>query len=765
MTQSFLRKYFISPAVVVALGLQSGLAAILCGVPLFDTLGFERAFAAGLLSTLTSPAVAIGLLRKARRGGGTDPGRVAARALAINLAVLLPHVLAGWLVEAFNQPCDPQEGLLFLILCAGGNAAFGTALGLVAGSLVERRGLPTVLLIIMLAGFLGSALYRLYAEPQIFVYSAPFGFWPGSIYDEELGVDATLWAFRGYTLLLALTLIVVARTFVDRERLLFTLRPKRWGLLAAGGLAAATWLTHGSGRSLGFDFDRETVKEHLSRRIETTHFELFIDPSVSREQLENIVLDHEFRHHQLSQFFGRAPEGRIRSFVYRDVNQKARLMGAARTQIARPWAQEIHIDGFDYPHRVLRHELAHIFAGPLASGVFRVPASAGVLVNIGVVEGVAVAADWPVRELTVHGWARAMRALNLAPDMRSTLSATGFWSVSSSRAYTVAGSFLRYLVDQYGIDKLAVLYDDNDFHKAYGRSLDALVSEWETFIDGLPLPEDDLVIAEHRFKRPSIFQKVCAHQAANLARRGYARLGSGDLQGAQKDLEALFQYAPQDPAPLIALSEALGRGGLLPAAQAYAQRALGVKDTTRKSTMRAREALGALAWRLGRSLEAKKAFEEVRAAHLSTPSDRLQQARLFSLERPPAIQGVLRALLLGDLRFELGLIRLSRLARESPEDALIHYLYARALEQAGAYPEAIAAIQVTRAQGLSDPTLRVEADLTLGRIYMAAQSPAAAQQVFEDLARRATRDGDRAAAEDWAQRAAFGQSVKGTVLE
>ena len=147
---------------------------------------------------------------------------------------------------------------------------------------------------------------------------------------------------------------------------------------------------------------------------------------------------------------------------------------------------------------------------------------AGLFVNIGVVEGIAVAADWRVRELTVHGWTKAMQALGLMPDLRKSLDILGFWSISSSRAYTVAGSFLRYLVDTYGIDKFWVLYASNNFERAYERPLDELVTEWEGFLEKIPLPKDDLLMAEHRFKRPGIFQKVCPHVSANTAARGYA---------------------------------------------------------------------------------------------------------------------------------------------------------------------------------------------------------------------------------------------------
>ncbi|MCB9650424.1 MAG: hypothetical protein H6730_28130, partial [Deltaproteobacteria bacterium] len=393
-------------ALGVAWALHAALALILCFVPLFDTLGFERAFAAGLLTALTAPAVALSMLARARARRGPSLLQVAARALIQNLALLTPHLLAGLVVELVNQPCDQQEGLLFLILVAGGNAAFGTALGIFAGALLPRRRWAGVAVALILAGFIAAALHRVYAEPQIFVYSAPFGFWPGSLYDEELSVGAALWAFRGYTLALAFTLVLLARAFTDGA-LHPSIIPRPLTLATAALTALVTWGAHSSGGKLGFDLDRGSVQDALSLRLETEHFIIYADPSIPHTQVPRLMADHELRWAQLKRFFGVAPEGRITSFVYRDTDQKARLMGAGRTQIARPWAQEIHIHGFEVPHGVLKHELAHIFAGALAEPPFKVPARFGIFVNIGVVEGVAVAADWPVQELTVHGWTRA----------------------------------------------------------------------------------------------------------------------------------------------------------------------------------------------------------------------------------------------------------------------------------------------------------------------------------------------------------------------
>ena len=103
-------------------------------------------------------------------------------------------------------------------------------------------------------------------------------------------------------------------------------------------------------------------------------------------------------------------------------------------------------------------------------------------------EGFAVAADDPIQgELTLHQWAAGMRRQKLAPDMRKLMGTEGFYQSAPSRAYTVAGSFLRFLADTYGAEKVRVLYAHADFQQAYGRPLNDLVTEWERYVDALPL--------------------------------------------------------------------------------------------------------------------------------------------------------------------------------------------------------------------------------------------------------------------------------------
>jgi hypothetical protein len=724
----------------LVLALHGVLAVLLCLVPLFDVLGFERAFATGLITTPAAAALAVAARRAAP---DARPGDVAWAASALGLLALLPTLLAGLGVELWTSPCSPGEGLVFLVLGPVTQTLLGVALGVVATALPLSRAHPGWAVAAVLLGSLGLSLQRLWAEPQIFVYSLPFGYWPGSLYDEAVAPSLALYAHRGLAVLVALGL--VALTELRRS-------PRAWavlGLAVAGGGV----LSH-HGEALGFDRSRATVERALSRTVRTERWTLHVDPSIGEERLARLVDELGLRTAQLERFFGTRPSLHMHAYVYADDAQKQALMGAAATQLARPWQGELHVSRFDVPHPSLKHELAHLYAGELASGFLRVPARARVLVNLGLVEGVAVAADWPVRGgLTVHQWARAMRALGVAPSPERVVYPSGFWAEASVRAYTIAGSFVRHLVDTRGIGPLGRAYASNDFEGAYGVPMATLVDEWARTIDALPLSDAERTLAEHRFRAPSIFGRTCPHTTANLVEAAALDLARGETDAALPALERAFGYDASRLDVLLLGAKALGRVGRVAEAEAWATRARETPGATARGRATAVEALADLAWRADRRDAAARGYHEVRALGLSDESWRLMTVKLEALTRSSSVAAALRTYLAGERPLEQAGPLLAALVQAHPGDALLHYLYAKLLENVGLPAEAAEAARTAQALGLSDAALRSEAQLmeARGRLWSGARAEAAV--LLGALVATSTRAGPRAEAEDWLERA------------
>ena len=123
---------------------------------------------------------------------------------------------------------------------------------------------------------------------------------------------------------------------------------------------------------LGFAIDGEHIQRVLGGRRSTTHFDIFYPRSLPPQDVELLAQDHEFRYAQLCRTLKIEGPRRIRSYVFESAKQKQRLMGAGRTLIAKPWRNEIYVQRMRFPHRVLKHELAHLFAGQFGDRVFGV---------------------------------------------------------------------------------------------------------------------------------------------------------------------------------------------------------------------------------------------------------------------------------------------------------------------------------------------------------------------------------------------------------
>lgn len=477
-------------------------------------------------------------------------------------SALLPGLLllgawVGWtaLRASWSSPCSPTLGLSWYLVLPLPTLALATASGLVIGLLAPRAWHAGLAYALLLVVSLANTLTPLWRGPQIFAYDHFFGHLPGPIYDELFRIEPRLWIFRLLTLAWtagALGLAVLLR--------------RRWptardgSALPALGLCVLALLAVHWGRThrtdLGLEQSTASVEARLGGLIEGEHCRLAYPREIPEDEARRLLLQCERRMAELGDFFGVDP-GRAHVFLHRSASEKARLVGAAGTQFAKPWLGQVHVDRRGFPHPVLDHELAHVVAGRLGRRPFAVPARLlGLLPLPGLIEGAAVAADWPGGSLTVHEEARALRALGLAPDLPRILGAAGFWSQPAARAYTYAGSFLRWLVETRGPGPFASLYRDGDFEAAYGAPLRALVRQWEAFLDREPLSPELLAMAEERLRRPSIFGQACAREVAVLRNDAVAARAAGDHRRAAELYARVVELAPHDGGALLGLASA-----------------------------------------------------------------------------------------------------------------------------------------------------------------------------------------------------------------
>lgn len=772
---------------------------VLCFVPLFNLLGYESSLVLAIVGSLAGVRQGVVVVRRARAARSgikrvADEGGYLAQILSLYLRalfaaelLLVPPLLLLLLNSLRVRNCSYAAGFGFFAMMPVLSVACAVAVGLFAGLASSRRHVGRALAagygVIVLS--ILWALFRFVATPAIYAYDPFFGYFPGALYDEEVAITSAFFAARGLHLLCIFTLLSCAAALLSRDgdelglKLRFN-RPRHalWGLTLV--FLGGAFALYRQGGRLGIYTDTAALNRYLSveDRTPSGHIAVRYRPggAVARDH-ELLLREHALRYEQLRELLGVEPDWRtsgvfgwllrrlgiepegprVVSYFFDSVEEKRRWMGASNTYIAKPWRRELYLQNEAWPHPVLRHELAHVFAGAAGDRLLRLSMRDG-LPRPGMIEGLAVAADFRASgELDGHQVVLAMRKAGLEPPLEQVFSGLAFYRLPSRRAYAIAGSFCRYLLDRYGAAPLLLTYHKGgapaDFTAAFSVPFGALRDDWHRFIDEQPLKPESSEVARDRLRHKAVFHKVCAHELALRKQDAYAAAARGDFAAAERLLSAVCRDDPAEPLHLAERLDLLIEGRKLSDAEPVAQALLAHPQSTPVLIARAQARLGDLAVRRGDFQTARGFYEQAQKGPEPESSARLTTAKLVALSSEQAGPLLLRVLV-GPIagagknpsltpareRSEaLSVYSLEQAIALEPSLGLTHYILGRLLYDRGGYAEAEKELGRSAELGLPDGRFEEQALLLRGQAALLSDQAAAAEALFSTLLDRIPR--------------------------
>lgn len=604
-------------------------------IPLFNKLGFEFSATIGFVIGIITPRLIIRRLRQTTQSFWF----FFLHSLGlIWFLLLIPLVII--LINAINiKNCHILGGFKFYLLIPYIAGIYIVSLSIFWGYIFQKRALFACyghLLLSILLGF-----HNIIFHPPVFIYHSLIGLFPGPIYDTRISIDRVFIYSRMITLIFTVTMLWGAYILSHTGRRAGTDQDSDPGFISGN---AQPVFQHGKWKLsimvvlscltiyIWFNLDsweirptRSSIQKTLGGRYETDHFIIYHDMSSGIiDQIELIASDHEFRYLQLSKFFKLESYRKIGSYIYKSPDQKKRLMGARHTSICDPFGYEMHLNFRQFPHGVLKHEMAHIFAASL-DPFFKVSLMAGLT------EGIAEAADWQGNRLTPHQSSKAMHELGRVAEIQKILSAWGFWTGSGARNYNLTGSFVRFLVERYGMDKFKTAFPTGNFEKAYNKSLGTLAKEWETFLEAVPLEPQALIPAEHRFSQPGIFIRPCPHEVSALKDNAYAYFLRNDYFKALELFQHVYEWVPDNPNHLKPILETYIAMENPDEASNVAHEIINHPSASRYLIAEVRQKLGNIYWDQNRLDEAEKIFTSIYELHLSNHIDRSMAVNLHAI--------------------------------------------------------------------------------------------------------------------------------------
>jgi len=747
----------------VSLALATLVALGLCAVPLLGIHGAESALVLGVVLPPLAALCAARRVRDARgRNAGTTPLELIATALATAGLLWLAPVVVLALDALRIRNCAPLEGVAFMVLGPGAGVTLGALWGLFAATACRGSRAGTALALAGPLGGMARAFVEFYTGPGIYFFGHYFGYFPGTIYDEQLSLPGTLWVLRALTGVAGLALCALFAGNLDGS-LRLRLRPvaragaRLWiGVALVGASLFALGEVYAP--ELGLRASEAHIREALGREHASARCRLVVPRELHVDELGRLAADCDFRVALLERRLGIAEPTPITVFLFRSADERRALMGAHGTNLAKPWLHHVYLEHGGWPHPVLHHELAHVILGHVGRGPFRIAGALGGLwPDPARIEGAAVAAAHDVRNgLTSHQWCRAMLELGLLPSLDSLLGA-GFLGTQKRMAYTVTGSVLGYLFETEGAARVRTSYAAPSFAAGLGRPLAGLERDWHTFLRGQPLSE--LAVSQVRlyFDGGSVFSQVCPHRVAALRGELGGALAAGDDARAEQGCRDVLEVDPADTGTRARLVGVLARRGRADKADAELAALRGPPPAAPALLLAVRAELADEAWRAGRFEEAATSYAALLAEpqtddalrlltvkHLGVRADAIERQALFDLLiGPPGrkAEGALAMYLIRELA-----------ARRS--DGLAAYLEGRQLHYAERHIAAAEALRLARERGLPGPAFEREATRIEAISRFVAGQRDAATRLFARLATD-PEPARRLDAEDWLARIRF----------
>ncbi|MEZ4741730.1 MAG: hypothetical protein R3B45_04670 [Bdellovibrionota bacterium] len=360
-----------------------------------------------------------------------------------------------------------------------------------------------------LAIFLYIAIV-MWFTPQKRILNLFIGFLHGPIYDTWIAVDAGILWTRGAHYFIACSLLALSwykRTTLSKIALIVpislwflcsimssTYDSIKDGISSLNSLMPAT--LEGSGFTLHF---RPLAPIHKKRQ------------SSAPVEIRKIYNQTAFHYSELQKLFAIDKLPHIEVYIYPDQDKKKLWFGGGDTDVTDVHTPSIHITTDGWNHPTLRHELVHALSS--AFGYHGL----GFHPNMAFTEGLAVALAPIERSISLDDGAAAILQSQRIDNLENLFSPY-FWKESGTRAYTLAGSLISYLIKKYGFSGVKESYAGASWKKAFGKSKQKIISEWKEHIQKHFDKDRYKLYTEALYRHPGVFRSICPHSKADLRR-------------------------------------------------------------------------------------------------------------------------------------------------------------------------------------------------------------------------------------------------------
>lgn len=439
---------------------------------------------------------------------------------------IIPFII-GFISSLLFSVCPIKEGFYFYIIIPLPSLFFGIVVGRFIITLFNRFHYFVYVLTFLL--ILSVPIIEFYFNPQIYFYNPIFGFISGTIYDEDISISNILISYRLFNIAFFVGLAYLSELMNERKF-------DKWKSLLIVLISLMVFYMFKPTLHFSTSFDSLTKK--LGKSLITEHTIIYFSKEIKNpKQIELIGLLHEYYYEKVLEELKLHNKPKLISFVFKDENQKRILFGSGKADVAKPWLNQIYLNYSTYK-LTLKHEMVHSLASEFGSTPLKVAGN----LNLAIIEGLAMAVENNFDNYPIDYMAKIAFESGFKFPIEKLFSGINFFSQYSSISYIYAGSFIRFLIERFGIDRVKEFYNSANFEKAFGITFNQIEKEYYDYLILLSA-QLNRNKAQLYFGGKPIFKKYCPRLAASETKVAWKYYNKKKFYEAEKLFERIYGYS------------------------------------------------------------------------------------------------------------------------------------------------------------------------------------------------------------------------------
>ncbi|MCF6271540.1 MAG: hypothetical protein L3J41_17665 [Melioribacteraceae bacterium] len=494
-------------------------------LPLLQVLNFEFSFVFSILLFIASGILTIFYLRKFK-SFGLLPAIIRMKYKSYLLLLFTP-LLVSILSNLLFQICPICDGILYYLVIVIPAFYFGFITGAFTFWISKKFSYLIFSAIFILFAF--APILEFYIYPQVYFFNIIVGIIPGTIYDEEILLSGKLIFFR-------LLHFILFTTLLYSMFKVGTIKRKNRKLLLLSTIMGA-FLFFLLKPYLGFTTTKYELLQTLKMGVLTSGVEIRYADNLTFNNANLLAREAIYYMSEIERKTKLSTPHNLIAYIFKDANQKGALFGSKAANVAKPWMNQIFFD-YNSVENTLEHELVHSYTAQIGSTPFKIADG----FNMAMLEGYAMAIEDNYSGYDIHYMALLAKESGYNFNIAELFLRFNFFSQASSLSYITAGSFIKYLIEVYGIEKVNSIYEDLDFEKYLGNSLTRLSTKYVQYLDYLNYP-----INKHRanlfFGRNPITKKVCARTVSKEINAAWKFYREESYYSSLNSFKTIFEYS------------------------------------------------------------------------------------------------------------------------------------------------------------------------------------------------------------------------------